>query len=151
MSSALAKARERIGSQWPRAWDGVCPSRANAAFGSALDGCDGGLGFGFCFHSPTGLALAVLIAPVPDPGSGAIGTWDWTGGTSLNFSWCERVVNRMWPGEMGIMSRKARTCGVLRIRWHCGDTSSGSGFEGMAEVESGGYAVLILQKGQLCG
>jgi hypothetical protein len=52
----------------------------------------------------------------------------------------------MWPGDMGMMSRKARTRGDETIKWHWGSMSSGSGFEGTSVVAAGGYVSLIRQK-----
>lgn len=57
----------------------------------------------------------------------------------------------MCPGEIGIISRKARTWGVERIRWHWGSTFSGSGEVGTGDEGSAGYAALMLQKAQGIG
>lgn len=52
---------------------------------------------------------------------------------------------------MGIISRKASTCGVERRSWHCGKIFCGSGDLGIGEDESGEYALEILQNAQSCG
>lgn len=60
-------------------------------------------------------------------------------------------MSRICPGEIGMISRKARTRGVERIKWHCGSTRSGSGESGTFVVVSFGYALLMRQKAQGIG
>lgn len=57
---------------------------------------------------------------------------------------------RRWPGHIGRMSRKARTCGVERIKKQLGSTRFGSGFDGIG-LSEGWYAAPIRQKGQVVG